>query len=330
MRIALVGLAFLTSTGMAPAAMPEGLRIDVQARSDVVGAIARQLVEGYVYEAAGVRIASELRRRATEGRYDRHELPEELALALTNDLHEISHDIHLRVEHSRSRPRSTPSSSTGPERPRSPTGLGRHQMLEGDIGYLEMLHFGGGEDAARALDAALAEISGARALILDLRRNLGGGPFMVRYLSTYLFDEPTHLASRVERGAVRPAERWTFESVPGKRLSTVPVVLLISGTTVSAGESFAFGLRNTGRATLIGERTAGGGHFGDMVELGHGFRMFLPRGKTVHPMTGEGWEAEGLEPDLEVPAEEALDAALDQLRGELAGAPHLPGHPGSE
>ena len=38
-----------------------------------------------------------------------------------------------------------------------------------------------------------AHLANADALIIDLRRNGGGSPAMVQLVSSYLFDEPTHL-----------------------------------------------------------------------------------------------------------------------------------------
>jgi C-terminal processing protease CtpA/Prc len=112
----------------------------------------------------------------------------------------------------------------------------------------------------------------------------------------------------------KPMERWTTDTVPGKRLPGIPVYVLTSHLTISAAESFAFGLRNHNRITIVGERTAGGGHFGAFVPLTAGFSMFLPRGLTYNPATKEGWEAEGLKPDVEVPYEKALETAFALAR----------------
>jgi hypothetical protein len=294
--------------------------IDPEVAARMVDDIAKQLTEGYIYEDAGKKIAKGLRKAQAAGKLGEGSTAPALAQALTAELQALSNDIHLRVEYRAGRPgRQAAEDSSGGEPaareahgPGS-SGIGGHQIFDDNIGYLNMVHFGGGDGAAAELDKVLAELAGVRALIIDLRENLGGGPFMVRYLSTYLFAERTHLASRVGRNMPEPAERWTFETTRGERMADIPVVLLISNTTVSAGESFAFGLRNNGRVTIVGERTAGGGHFGDMVDLGDGFSMFLPIGKTINPKTGEGWEAEGLAPDVEIEADFALEAVVDRL-----------------
>jgi retinol-binding protein 3 len=77
-----------------------------------------------------------------------------------------------------------------------------------------------------------------------------------------------------------PMQRWTSERVTGKRLPNIPVYILTSRHTFSAAESFAFGLRANRRVTIVGERTGGGGHFGNFVQLPGGYHMFVPRGRT--------------------------------------------------
>ena len=88
---------------------------------------------------------------------------------------------------------------------------------------------------------------------------------------------------------------------------------------LSAAESFAFGLQVTERVTIVGERTAGAGHFGDtMRPLAHGFEMFLPIGRTYDPATGKGFEVDGVAPDYEVPYAKALKKAHALAREEAA------------
>jgi C-terminal processing protease CtpA/Prc len=165
-----------------------------------------------------------------------------------------------------------------------------------------------------AADSAMAVFANVKALIIDLGRNRGGGPEMIKYISAYLFDKPTHLVTSFARGMEAPMERWTAERVTGKRRPDIPVYILTSGNTISAAESFTFGLRINNRATVVGEPTAGGGHFGGFVPLTAGFRVFLPRGRTYDPRTNKGWEAEGLKPDVEVSYPQALSTALKLIQ----------------
>jgi len=187
-------------------------------------------------------------------------------------------------------------------------------MLDGNIGYISLLGFSGDEASKAAADEAMMALEGADAVILDLRQNGGGAPFMVRYLSAFFFPQPTHLASTMMRGMPEPAERWTLhDGLPTTFFTDKPLYILTSRRTFSAAESFTFGLKVNDRITQVGERTGGGGHFGETIRLSDEIELFLPIGRTYDPETGEGWEAEGLEPDIEVPAREALEAALDAI-----------------
>ncbi len=115
-----------------------------------------------------------------------------------------------------------------------------------------------------------------------------------------------------------PEEHWTQGGQPTRAFNEMPVLLLISGQTFSAAEAFAFGLKIADRATLLGQRTGGGGHFGDDVALSEDLRLFLPMGRAYNPATGEGWEAEGIAPDIVVPEGEVLGRAVTEARRMIA------------
>jgi len=97
--------------------------------------------------------------------------------------------------------------------------------------------------------------------------------------------------------------------VPGARIVTTPVFILTSEDTFSAGEAFAYTLQAQQRATIIGEVTRGGAHPGDMHQLGHQLQAFIPKGRPIDAVTGSNWESDGVQPDIRVPAAEALDTA---------------------
>jgi hypothetical protein len=192
-------------------------------------------------------------------------------------------------------------------------GIREARVVDGNIGYLNLSMFAGHDSAKARIDEAMLSLAETDGLIIDLRRNGGGGPWMVRYLSGFLFAEPTHLTDTWARGMEAPAERWTLSGQPTKSFVDKPVYILISGNTFSAAESFTFGLKINDRVTLVGERTGGGGHFGEDVALPENLRMFLPKGRTYDPETGKGWEAEGITPNIVTSTAEALDRALAEL-----------------
>jgi hypothetical protein len=64
------------------------------------------------------------------------------------------------------------------------------------------------------------------------------------------------------------------------------------------------------RHFLMSERTGGGGYSGTFARLPHGFTMFVSTGRTFDPRSGAGWQVDGIRPDREAPARDALDVAL--------------------
>lgn len=300
--------------------------IDAAIRTALVNALSDSLVNGYIYEKSGRMMADTLRAELRAGAFDSITDGDSLSLRLTGTLRRLSDDRHLGVYFNTTgqgtrvprRMVRRPAADTLPLPPgayASPNhGIARAEVLAGNVGYLDLRGFSDDPAAMPAADSAMALFTNVKALVIDLGSNRGGGPGMIRYLSAYLFDTPIHLVSSFARGMDAPLERWTAERVAGKRLPSIPVYILTSRNTISAAESFTFGLRIHNRATIVGERTAGGGHFGGFVPLTPGFTVFLPRGRTYDPRSDKGWEAEGLKPDVEVAYSQALQAALQLIQ----------------
>ena len=318
-------------------------------RRQVLEQVAEQLADGYLYADKGRELAAEVKSAAATDRFASSDRLPAFVGAVNDYLLELSDDRHLRIGHrggdlqrspGRARQLVGPDGGAGGE-PHSGQGADRRRVvravpshgdgddvaghgfvevriLDGNLGYIDLRAFAGSEAAKPSADAAMTELAGTDALILDLRQNGGGAPYMVRYLSGFFFAEPTHLASTIMRGWDAPRERWTLhDGRPTDAFVDKPVYVLTSRRTFSAAESFTFGLKATDRVTTVGERTGGGGHFGQTVELAGGFRLFLPRGRTYDPRTGQGWEAEGIAPDVAVPASEALEAAIREAKKRL-------------
>ena len=189
--------------------------------------------------------------------------------------------------------------------------IARSELLPGNIGYIDLRTFTG---TTEEIDAAIRVVQNGKALIIDLGQNLGGNPPIVRHLSSYFFATPTHLLDVLARGMTQPEQRWTLADVPGPPLPHVPIYILTSARTFSAAESFAFGLRAAGRAKIVGEKTAGGGHFVTLAVLPHRFRMAVPIGRAYDPRTGKGWQGDGISPDVEAPYADALQTAVELIQ----------------
>jgi retinol-binding protein 3 len=191
-------------------------------------------------------------------------------------------------------------------------GIRSARRLPGNIGYLDLAYFSPDSDAGSAFAAAMQLVSGTDALIVDLRRNGGGSGDAVTALLSYFFDDPIQLTSKVERrnGQSFERQKWTMPYVAGPRYSGNPVFLLSSTHTHSAAEQCAYDLKNTHRATIVGEHTAGdaNGSSGE-VALGYHFSVFIPDSQPRSPITHSNWQGTGVEPDVATTAPDALVTA---------------------
>ena len=98
---------------------------------------------------------------------------------------------------------------------------------------------------------------------------------------------------------------------------TGKVFLLINGGSGSASEPLAHMLKETGRATLVGERTPGAILAAVPHPLGQGWVLFLPEA-DYYAADGVRLEGRGVSPHVTVPWIDAYIAVADSLR------PHYP------
>jgi hypothetical protein len=298
------------------------LTVDAAARKEVIENLLKRLNESYIFPDTAARMEQAVRARAARGEYEQLTSAKRFAEKLTADVQEVSHDKHLRVRY---------SSQPIPERPaapREPTagererfrrdmsrinyGFQKIERLPGNIGYVEFRNFLDPEGGAETVAAAFNFLANTDALIFDLRRNGGGDPRMVALVCSYLFGpEPVHLNDlhwREGKGE-RVEEFWTRKEVAGKRYTGKDVYVLTSGNTFSGAEEFTYNLKNLKRATIIGETTGGGANPGGGNRLSEHFGAFIPTGRAVSPVTKTNWEGTGVEPDVKVPADQALKTA---------------------
>jgi tetratricopeptide (TPR) repeat protein len=91
------------------------------------------------------------------------------------------------------------------------------------------------------------------------------------------------------------------------------VYLLIDGRSASASEPLAHSLRATGRATLVGRRTAGAMLSAPPHDIGDGWVLVLPEG-DYYTADGVRLEGSGVAPDIDVASADATLAVAGLLR----------------
>ena len=88
-------------------------------------------------------------------------------------------------------------------------GFEKAERLPPNIGYLKFNMFARPDICGQTASAAMTFLGSVDALIIDLRENGGGDPKMVAYISSYLFDERTHLNDLYHRKENKTEEFWT-------------------------------------------------------------------------------------------------------------------------
>lgn len=311
---ALASIAVAVERSRGPAARP----IDADARARTVDAAARALRDEYVFPDVGAAMADAIRAALERGDYDAIGDDAALAARLSDDLQAISRDKHLRVRVMPKPAQAEERSLIAPdpsEARRRNWGFRSCEIADGNIGVLRFDVFSPEEEAKRIADSAFAFLARCDALVFDLRRNGGGSPEMIAYLTSYLLEEPTLLNRMLDRTGAVVGEAYTEADIPGRRFAPdLPIFIVTSDDTFSGAEEFTYNLRNLGRATVVGETTGGGAHPVRPVRLDDRFVVIMPHLRAQNPITGTNWEGTGIRPDVEIQADLALDKALELAR----------------
>ena len=315
----------VAATAMAQPAGPP--RVDEATKQQVVRELGTLLRDRYVFPDVGEKTARHIASRLAAGAYESADVAPEFAQALTRDLQEITKDKHLNVSPQPPAFQATRDDAEARrlqfERQvlRGNCGFVKVELLPGNVGLLQLNSFALPDLCGETAVAAMGFLANADAIIVDLRQNGGGDPAMVQLLSTYFFDQPTHLNSLYWREGDRTEQFWTLPHVPGRRMPKTPLWVLTSGRTFSGAEEFSNNMRMLARARIVGETTGGGANPGDSMDLPGGFGVFMPTGRAVNPISKSNWEGTGVEPHVKVAAADALRTAhLEALRTLQASA----------
>lgn len=190
------------------------------------------------------------------------------------------------------------------------------EILPSNIGYIKFDGFMDASFCGPTVVATMGFVAHSDAFIFDLRQNGGGQPDMVTIIASYLFDKPTHLIDIYNRSKDSTTQNkdsttqnWTLSYLPGPRLAKQPVFVLTSKRTFSGAEEFAFDLKNQKRPTIVGETTGGGAHPVSGHPVADYFMVGVPFAESLDPVSKTNWEGTGVEPDVKVSADDALETA---------------------
>jgi len=293
-----------------------------ETRASMIRLVCENLHRYYIVPDMVEEVERVLQDRMQNGDYDDIESPATFAAELTEHMQVISRDKHLRLFYQPVQPET--AADEGKLRTEmvekyrlrarmNNFGFFRVERRPGNVGYLDLRNFFAPDLAGESAACAMSLLANTEVLLVDLRQNGGGSPAMVTLMCSYFLSaEPVHLNTIECRCEDSAHQFWSLPYVPGKRYLDKPVYLLTSRKTFSAAEEFVYNLKNLKRAVVFGEVTSGGAHPGDRYRLNSDFELFIPTCRSVNPITNTNWEGSGIEPDVPVAQNQALNVAERQ------------------
>jgi retinol-binding protein 3 len=284
--------------------------VDEEVKKQTINTIVQLVKDNYVFPAIAEQTGNQLQKQYKNGFFNCIARADSFGVALTKTLQSVNHDKHMRV-----RLLKTATTSSVSQRPneKSVNGFSEISRLSDTVAYINITEFYDIETVKSKIDSFMLAMNNVKAFIFDLRNNRGGRPQTVQYICSYFFNDRILLNSLYNRLSNETTDYWTVE-VAGTKNQKVPVYVLTSAKTFSAGEEFCYDLQTRKRATIVGEATGGGANPGRVFPVNEYYSIFIPTGMAVNPVTKTNWEGRGVQPDILVNADDALQKVLDIIR----------------
>jgi carboxyl-terminal processing protease len=194
--------------------------------------------------------------------------------------------------------------------------LVRSKVVDKDgkkLGVIRLFQFSRGAHTQVADAVKKVEAKGAKGIVLDLRGNPGGELLEGRDVPSLFIKKGLIVSTR---GRTSPEQKLyaTGDAIA----PDLPMVVLVDKGSASASEIAAGALRDTGRATIVGEKTFGKGVFQQVEALQNGGLLKLTVGSYYLPK-GENLAGDGIDAQVEAKdnpktkRDEALPVALRTL-----------------
>ncbi|HLF34450.1 MAG TPA: S41 family peptidase [Cyclobacteriaceae bacterium] len=274
------------------------------------------LFNNYIFPEKSAEISAHLNKQLEKSVYQKFTDPRKLAEQIQSDINAVHRDGHLRINYNPDLQKellkplveqSGIDSSMLKNQIKTNFSFKRVEILGGNIGYVEFTGFSGFvEQAKPTISSAFRFLSNSDAIIIDLRKNGGGSPWMVKHIASYFVIEKTRLNDIYDRRAGKTGEFWADPEEADNMKLSMPLYILTGKHTFSAAEDFTYAMQVNKRALIVGDTTGGGAHPTGPVSLGQGFVADIPFARSINYITQKDWEGTGVMPDVPVAEDQAL------------------------
>ncbi len=189
-------------------------------------------------------------------------------------------------------------------------------VVRDGIGYVRLSRFS--EDSGREVEEALRGLAeqGAKGIIFDLRSNHGGLLTQAVAVSDKFLERGKLISYTQGRHPEDRSEYFATEKPVLPR--SVPVVVLVNGSTASASEIVSGALQDDGRAVILGELTYGKGLVQTLIPLEPDVSLKLTTAKWYTPAgrcIQKPFEDEAEDPELLIGDGDTPEGTLEQDGG---------------
>ena len=183
-------------------------------------------------------------------------------------------------------------------------------MLPDRIGYLRIKSFNA--KTRPSVDRGLSVLAkaGARAMVVDLRGNQGGGFDDALATADALLPRGAAIVTLTKKGE---STQTLTAPVGASTLGSVPMVVLVNGDTASGGELLTAALQTDRKAEVVGQKTFGKWTLQPIEDLPNGYAAKYTV-SVFHAPNGETYDGVGLVPDLEVDLDHASYVAAERAK----------------
>jgi len=147
-------------------------------------------------------------------------------------------------------------------------------------------------------------------LIIDLRDNPGGPPLAAQAISAFFLKPNEQFAYFQKKD--RPRAFLHVPEIPAELRFHGPIAILVNEKSGSSSELFSGILQRRGRATLIGQNTAGQVFLKSMFYFSDNSMVLLVTARGHHP-DGKVFSFSGVTPDVKSDRDDLIDFAADYL-----------------